>query len=223
MNDLKYTVAPILAWPELLTSDRRRSTFTAPWSGRGYESWQTDNSTLGILSRELFYLDGKHVVMQIAVRDKDIRLDGQVKANARTAEHPGVILTFDSKHGRLSYPCDRYDHWQDNVRGIALSLEALRSVNRHGVTRHGEQYAGSRQIPSSTGGVGEMTPTLAAEVLVDAEDRGGDAADLLHDPQAVKYTYHNAAKATHPDRHGGSGERFQIIERAKAVLDAHHG
>lgn len=207
MNDLGYTVAPIHAWPELLTSDRERSKFSAPWSGRRYESWQTDNSTLGILKRELFHLDGENVVMQLAVGERDIRLDGQVRANARPAEHPGVILTFDSKHGRLSYPCDTYTHWQCNVRGIALSLAALRSVDRYGVTRHGEQYAGSRQIPSSTGGGGDPYEVLAAH-------SGMKVTQVRRGP---KVAYREAARNTHPD-HGGDADDFDAVNAAARTV-----
>lgn len=44
------------------------------------------------------------------------------------------------RRGHLSYPCDTFTTLQDNLRVIALALEALRMVDRYGVTRRGEQY-----------------------------------------------------------------------------------
>jgi hypothetical protein len=45
---------------------------------------------------------------------------------------------------RLIYATDACELWQHNVRSIALGLEALRAVDRYGITRRGEQYAGFR-------------------------------------------------------------------------------
>jgi hypothetical protein len=35
--------------------------------------------------------------------------------------------------------------WQDNLRAVALGLEALRRVERYGIAQRGEQYAGWRR------------------------------------------------------------------------------
>lgn len=45
---------------------------------------------------------------------------------------------------RLVYATDACEDWRHNVRSIALGLEALRAVDRYGITRKGEQYAGFR-------------------------------------------------------------------------------
>lgn len=45
---------------------------------------------------------------------------------------------------RLVYATDACAFWQHNVRSIALGLEALRAVDRYGISRRGEQYAGYR-------------------------------------------------------------------------------
>lgn len=43
---------------------------------------------------------------------------------------------------RLVYATDCCEFWQHNVRSIALGLQALRAVDRYGISRRGEQYAG---------------------------------------------------------------------------------
>jgi hypothetical protein len=50
---------------------------------------------------------------------------------------------------RLVYATDACVYWQHNVRSIALGLEALRAVDRYGITRKGEQYAGFRAALSA--------------------------------------------------------------------------
>jgi hypothetical protein len=177
-----------------------------------------------LLQAELNHLRAEHVILQLAIGQHDLRLDGKPRANARPA-HEGVILTFEHpEYGPLTYPADRYDDWQDNVRAIALSLKSLRDVDRYGVTRRGEQYTGWGQLPPAGGStvVAKMSARIAAEVLVDAEQMDGDPDDLLIDAQAVRFTYQNAAKKVHPDVHGGDTRRFQLVSEAKSVLDEHH-
>lgn len=43
---------------------------------------------------------------------------------------------------RLVYATDVCERWQHNVRSIALGLQALRAVDRYGISRRGQQYAG---------------------------------------------------------------------------------
>lgn len=65
-------------------------------------------------------LRAKDIVLQMEITDADIRNDGWIHANARP-KGPGVILSFDSKHGPLSYPCT-FGDWQTNVRASRSPL-----------------------------------------------------------------------------------------------------
>lgn len=214
---LDWRVVPIERWPGEPTKRRQEHRFRTG-SRRGV-NW---SATTDLLARELEHLRAKNILLQMAVTPRDIRKDGWIRGDARP-HHPGVILTFDSKFGPLSYPCDTYFDWQANVRGIALALEALRAVDRYGVTRRGEQYTGWAQLPPAGGSSSTMTARTAAEILVDVEGKKGDPEDLLHDRNVVRYTYLNAAKNAHPDRHGGDTKRFQLLQEAKRILDVHHG
>ena len=196
---LAWRVVPIVRWSGEQTKSRRRDPFShhvraERGNGRGMErragvDWR---KTTDLLARELRQLRAKNIVLQMAVTDADIRNDGRVRANASPA-HPGVIVTFDSKHGPLSYPCDQFTDWQANVRGVALALEALRKVDRYGVTRRGEQYTGWKQLPSAGGTTTTMTAERAAEIL--AYESGHDsAAEILADPEMFRWCYREAAK-----------------------------
>lgn len=208
---MEIVYRPIERWPGDLTKVRRRSDFTAKW-----------HQTLALLEREIRAIDGKNVVFQIALEERDFRIDGQPRAHARAA-HPGVILTLDSKWGPLQYPCDSFWEWQDNVRAIALALEALRKVDRYGVTAHGEQYTGWKQIGTGTAlGSGDtpMTVDEAARVLADACDGLYAPAMLIDQVERRKDAYRRAAQKHHPDV-GGEEEAWRLIDKAKRVLEAH--
>lgn len=114
-------IKPIVQWPGEPTpwSRRQSAPFRSSWS-----------STLEVLERELRVISAKARVLQVDIAERYFRIDGYPRADARS-NGPGVILTFDAFGGSLSYPCDTFDDWQDNVRAIALALEALRTAVIH--------------------------------------------------------------------------------------------
>ena len=169
------------------------------------------SATRALLDKELAALDARNVVLQIAVAEKDLRLDGELRASARP-EWPGVRLLFDSKHGPLTYQCDGFWTWQDNVRAIALGLEALRKVERYGITEHGEQYKGWLQIEAAASESREATPR---EVLAAVIGNGVDARDVVWTDEML---FRAARAVAHPDRATGSRELWDAVERAGREL-----
>jgi hypothetical protein len=140
------------------------------------------------------------------------------KANARQPVHPGIRIFFDSKFGPLVYATDSCQRWKDNVRSIALGLEALRAVDRYGVTKRGEQYTGWKAI-GATPMPGPMSKADAARFI--ATHGGSNAYDvpqILTDPKWRAKAYRYAARRLHPDN-GGTTELFQRLQDAKQVLD----
>lgn len=215
--DLDAKFVPIVTWPGQRTERRERSRFKA-----------SPGDTLNLLKRELRHLAAKNIIVQLDCDASQIRLDGYPRAGARVRS-PGLILTFDSRHGPLSYPCDRFTTWDDNLRAIALALEALRKVDRYGVTKRGEQYRGWGALPPAGGTGSTMTADAAARVVADIAYRvgGGDhayaaAARILEDRGYADAAYRKAAKACHPDA-GGDVAEFQRLQVARAVLAKHHG
>jgi hypothetical protein len=203
---LQYQFRPIDQWPGKATTSRGPSPFRAPWS-----------STLDLLERELRHLHAKDVVLQADVELREIRNDGMLRSDARPRS-PRVILAFTSKHGDLSYACDRYRDWQGNVRAIALTLESLRAVERYGATRGGEQYKGWAKLPPPPGGIVAFDNiNAAASFLLRLTKqppplRKDDLADI----------YRAACVKTHPD-HGGDQSEFKKVQTAKEMLDRHFG
>lgn len=208
---MKVTFRPIDRWPGERTGTRQSSRFRAGWS-----------DTLELLNRELENLRARDPVVMLDLTEGDIRLDGWPRANARPG-HPGVILAFGSPYGPLKYPCDTFTTWQDNLRAIALALEALRKVDRYGVTKRGEQYTGWRALPGAGGTTATMTAEAAAQLIASLAGNGTvDGPALLHDRALLPGAVRAAARHAHPDA-GGSTEAFQQLQVAKRVLEAHHG
>lgn len=208
-----YTVRPVTDFTIFTTPDDRTKSvqFKAPWS-----------QTLKDLERELDYLSAEDVVFELAVQPDAVRRDGMLYANAKV-NHRGVRVSFDSKHGHLSYTCDTYEavyygqmpDWQANVRAIVLTLESLRAVDRYGATK-GEQYAGFKELPAGSGAtpLGGMTSSEALTIL-----RENSGIPALHNtPDLLAKAYKRARASAHPDRHAGDRARWDQVELAGKVL-----
>ncbi len=196
---------PIETWPGAKRSPSARK--SSPFRG----SWQ---NTLNTLDRELLHLWAKDVLIQGYFRAEDIRLDGWPRSGASPRE-PGVIVSFGTKNGDLSFPCDTYSKWHDNLRAIALGLTALRAVERDGVTRRNEQYRGWAKLP----------PAPARMSREDALTFFGLHAHC----QSVnvgnfKSAYRAAARRLHPDnQETGNDHLFRLLGHAKSVLEEAYG
>ena len=60
---------------------------------------------------------------------------------------PGVVVSYDLPNGSLSFPLRYVLTFDENLRAIGLSLQALRAVDRYGVTKRGEQFTGWKRLP----------------------------------------------------------------------------
>ena len=204
---IEFTYRSISQWPGPRTGRRQRSRFKTAW-----------HATEQDLRRELRHLGARSVVIELDLPESQIRLDGLPYAKARPAT-PGVILSFESRHGPLRYPSDNFDDWRDNVRAIALALEALRKVDRYGVTRHAEQYRGWAALPAPP----EPTVQDAAELLAQFAGNGTTAAEILRNAAAFAKARKTAMLNTHPDRHEGRDATFKAVNAAAATIAKHHG
>jgi hypothetical protein len=199
---VRYEFRPLAAWPDPVTRDRQRGPFSAPWS-----------KTLALLGRETEYLGARIVVLQVDAPAGQIRNDGMLYARARV-DFPGVRIAFNSVHGPLTYATDRYDHWQNNVRAIALGLEALRAVDRYGITKRGEQYRGWTAVEAKPA---EMSREQAAEFLAEQSGRRWPARTILTDSDVLGRAYRAAALNHHPDV-GGDRYEFDRLTKARDLI-----
>ena len=119
------TFRPLTQWPagrpRTPSNSRKRGTFAT-----------TPAKSFDDLAEEVWRAGGRNPVLQVAVENerRDITRDGFLRADARVRD-VGVVVTFEkSVDGRqvpVTLACDRYQHWDSNLRAIVLTLEALRA------------------------------------------------------------------------------------------------
>lgn len=209
---------PVREWPGALTPDaaRKSSPFMTADPARTWRRRPVPLSdTLELLDRELRMIHARDAEMLVAIAPQDFRLDGKPRAQAKAA-HPGIILSFTTAVGRLSYPCDTFTEWQANLRAVALALEALRKVDRYGVTKRGEQYRGFLAIEGvlvapTWESVVDVTSFLHTVIPDDWTTTFGLGADDL------RLLLRQAKRAAHPDL-DGDAVTFQRVMDAEKYL-----
>lgn len=182
----------------------------------------TWKATLELLERELTLLVGRkngytystplEFVLQIDIEEGDLRINGELRSGARP-QSPAVAIAIDSKaSGPLLFVCGEYVDWRDNVRAIAKTLEALRAIDRYGVTKAAEQYRGFGALPPGT-------PMPAAKMSLD------EAETMLRrywhgavsESRDWELLYRRGAKELHPDV-GGDPAAFRKLTEARDLL-----
>jgi hypothetical protein len=194
--------------------------FKKPWT-RAAPFSAPYGKTMELLDRELQKLGAKGVVVQANLRANQIRQDGWPYADARPRD-PGVILNFrTAANVSLSFPCRTYSGFEDNLRAIALSLEALRAVDRYGVTQSAEQYRGWKQIEAPLPGGFHSKEDAAAFIAAQLDgDREAVARVILMRPDYRQERYREVARILHPDRRGGDDELFKRLQQAMLILNS---
>lgn len=190
------------AWPGELTKFRQPDQFQS-----------TLGKTSGRLSFELEKIGATNPRLRVAVERFQITVDGSRLKAGQQPWHPGVVLVFDTKQGEQVYPADQYLRWQANLHAIALTLEALRALDRWGVT-HGQQYRGFLAIE----------PPRAASALPFTDYAGArdwllklPAVQSMPASSSARDIVRAAQRSTHPDL-GGDPDLFRIVNAAADYL-----
>jgi len=210
---VNYTMRPLGPWTEPVTQNRRGAhVFKASWA-----------DTLDLLSRELEHLGADEVILQVDLLEHQLRRDGMPRADAKMGPFPGVRISFQSKHGPLTYATDAHENsyynprclagWQANVRAIALALEALRAVDRYGVSGRGQQYTGWTAIEATA----TVSDVAAAALLLDPNEPGR----LIGAPTAViTGAFTAAVRRHHPDFGGdGNADMAAVVSKLRNARD----
>ncbi len=207
-------------FPRKLTPDWHRE------SSRFGKTW-TEVQT--ILERELRFLGYRtgSVVLQTAHSPYDVRKDGKLRSDVRKPEHPGIVLKFDvynseaKRYEQMSFECDQFTEWKANVRAVADAMEALRKVNRYGVSGGGKSnahYEGYKALPSANGFTDDdfADGMLAGFIAHFSEFQ---PMEILKNQEVLAKAYKQAAAKLHPDnQQTGSAEHFLRLKTAYESL-----
>lgn len=198
---------PLTQWPREETKTRRNGQFRV-----------TRMQLYDHLDSELEKIGARNLVIQAAFDERDLRIDGTPRAQSKGPSHPGVVVSFASDKGPLMFACDTYTDWEDNLRGIALTLENLRAVERYGATKHGEQYRGYTAIPASHESKGFKSAEEAARFIMVAAGNDAESGAFFAATDAQRKTFFKQAAANmHPDS-GGSHDQFILLQKAMELL-----
>jgi hypothetical protein len=191
-----HGVAPYpLYWPLLyLRSDsaaRRDAQFRVDFASARYD-----------LLRELELLRARDVLISSNI---PIRRDGLPAVPDREPDDPGIAVYFNRKGKPFVIACDQFRRVRWNVRAIGSTLEALRSIERHGTTTMLEQaFSGFAALPAATSAERPWREVLGCGVLPGFTTNGATV---------VRERYRELARTLHPDR-GGSDAAMTELNRA---------
>lgn len=125
-------------------------------------------------------------------------LSSNVTLGRERPADPGVVAYFFFEKQQVAVPCDRWHLVQDNVKAIALTINAMRGMERWGAKHMiRAMFQGFRALPAPE----------------------GDWRGLLGNPRTVaeaEAAFRDRAKAAHPDA-GGSHERMAALTAAIAA------
>lgn len=207
------TLFAIQEWPDKPTMKRDVGQFRV-----GYTRLLDD------LCDQLRQVGAKDVELAVHTEERVIRrfrrtFDGWPKTDIPVIG-PGVILRFSRRDKDMEFRCDQYKDWQHNLRGISLTLEALRAVRRYGATQHDEQYRGyERQIPAAS-----PLTTIVEELEVARKIvalAGGDIHEVANDRDAFGVAFRQAS-AKVISQYGADSEELRAFNASCDILKRRH-
>ena len=113
----------------------------------------------------------------------------------------GVAVYFTLGDRPMVMACDRYDNAAANMRSLALAIEAMRQLERHG--------GGTMMERAFTGFVALPAPSSPWDEL---------GLQPGASEEEIEAAYRQKAKTAHPDRPGGSHEAMTRLNEARAAL-----
>lgn len=141
-----------------------------------------------------------------------LRNDGEAYANAarRRMDDPGVAVYFTLKGRQMVMAQDRYWDVAANMRSLALAIDGMRQLERHGGgTMMERAFAGFAALPAPDG----HKPKRPWWTVLNYSPNPDDRADLS--VEEIEARFRTLAKRRHPDVDGGSVEAFQELQEAK--------
>jgi hypothetical protein len=126
----KYPLTWPAGWKRTPPAERRRAQFKKKsWQTGGFSKLSVDQGTARILY-ELERLGARDVIISTNIK---LRYDGLPRSDQKEPEDPGVAVYWkDAKGKDKSMPEDQYDRVADNLAALAATLEAFRTIQRHG-------------------------------------------------------------------------------------------
>lgn len=132
----------------------------------------------------------------------ELRLDGLPKSVQAAPVDPGAAVYFELDGRTIVLCCDKWTTVNDNLAAIAATLDAMRSLERWGVSESERAFTGFAALPAP----GQVQARTCWVVLGIAPTR--DAA-------VINAAWREKAKVCHPDMPGGSHAAMAEVNTAR--------
>lgn len=182
----------------------------------GWLSLTFDGARRGLIE-ELERLKATGVILSSNV---PLRLDGQPRGQEgeRRYEDPGIAVYFTYKGRPMVMASDRYDTIAGNMRSLALAIEAMRQLERHGGGVMMEKaFAGFSALPPPEGSESKRPWWEVFGYPADPDERAEFSL------AEIEARFRNLSKKRHPDVDGGSVEAMTELNVAMEDARAERG
>lgn len=147
-----------------------------------------------ILRKEMGRMGVRDLVLSTNLR---LRNDGYPYSNQAQPRDQGVAVYFTYKKQPMCFACDRWDKIQDNIYAVAMTIDALRGIERWGSGEMVQQaFTGFTALPA---------PKNPWDIL----ELGPNATE-----EEIDASFREKARFMHPDA-GGSAQAFQELNEAR--------
>jgi hypothetical protein len=184
MTPRAYPLQWPAGWPKTPPEKREHAKFKTTLAG-----------ALANLKRQVQLMGGREVL-----------LSSNSTLGNENPKDPGVCAYFQwcadlralpEKWQSMAIPCDRWNRIEFNVQAIALTVEAMRGMERWGAKHMiTAMFTGFKALPAATRAWWEVLGLESTEPL-----------------EGIKVRYRNLVKIHHPDN-GGDPDRFREIQQA---------
>lgn len=217
MNDEQTTEAYPLCWPAGWPRTPRGLIKRAHFNKREFRAG-SQPGTGYYQKRELSVYDGAQRViaelnmlgarMPVVSSNVELRRDGLPYSGRKPPEDSGVAVYWSTAKGeRRCIAVDRYDRVADNLAAIASTLEAFRTVERHGGAQVIDRaFTGFRAIPN-------LDAPRHWRVVLDVDKIERDLGEPI-DRFWLEKQYRSLAHERHPDK-GGTDAAMAELNRAR--------
>ncbi len=204
-----------LCWPD----GWRRTPSDSRAYGRfnkGERRYSADRSSSWIRKQDLTVSDGLQRILEqlqaMGIERQDIvistnvrtRLDGLPRSGEREPTDPGAAVYWQDPNGKRKrcMAIDRYTKVADNLAAIAATLDAMRSIERHG---------GAEILDRAfTGFVALPAPEQPWQVL---------GVPMAASRDEIEQAYRRLAMTHHPDRGGEASAMARINSARDAMIE----
>lgn len=132
-----------------------------------------------------------------------LRNDGLPRSGQREPDDPGAAVYWrrNANESQRCMAIDQYTRLADNLAAIAATLNAMRSIERHG---------GAEILDRAFEGFAALPPAGGSSAVSWWTVLG---VNQMEKPEIIKAAYRYWAKLHHPDN-GGDAEKFIVVQKA---------